>query len=91
MNRGWGEARCQWWVLRGGAEGAEVAAAAEALGTGEGDRPAAWIRADEPVAPVLRHPAGRKGSSQTARQAARLLATFPAVAQGSTESDRKRR
>ncbi|MFJ9890076.1 DUF6493 family protein [Streptomyces sp. NPDC091287] len=40
----------------GGPEGADVAAAAEALGTGEGDRLAAWIRADEPVAPVLRHP-----------------------------------
>ncbi|MFH9691177.1 DUF6493 family protein [Streptomyces sp. NPDC017413] len=44
-------------VRRGGGEGADVAAAAEALGTGEGDRLAAWIRADEPVAPVLRHPA----------------------------------
>ncbi|MEU4180050.1 DUF6493 family protein [Streptomyces sp. NPDC026589] len=41
----------------GGPEGADVAAVAEALGTGEGDRLAAWIRADEPVAPVLRHPA----------------------------------
>ncbi|MDX3341642.1 DUF6493 family protein [Streptomyces sp. ME02-6979.5a] len=40
-----------------GPEGAAAAAAAEALGTGEGDRLAAWIRADEPVAPVLRHPA----------------------------------
>ncbi|MFJ6609560.1 DUF6493 family protein [Streptomyces sp. NPDC091289] len=40
-----------------GPEGADAAAAAEALGTGEGDRLAAWIRADEPVAPVLRHPA----------------------------------
>ncbi|MFJ5046441.1 DUF6493 family protein [Streptomyces sp. NPDC088719] len=44
-------------VRRGGPEGADAAAAAEALGTGEGDRLAAWIRADEPVAPVLRHPA----------------------------------
>ncbi|MFE1364162.1 DUF6493 family protein [Streptomyces anulatus] len=44
-------------VRRGGPEAADVAAAAEALGTGEGDRLAAWIRADEPVAPVLRHPA----------------------------------
>ncbi|MFD5940350.1 DUF7825 domain-containing protein [Streptomyces griseus] len=41
----------------GGPEAADAAAAAEALGTGEGDRLAAWIRADEPVAPVLRHPA----------------------------------
>ncbi|MFH8438137.1 DUF6493 family protein [Streptomyces sp. NPDC018007] len=41
----------------GGPGGAEAAAAAEALGTAEGDRLAAWIRADEPVAPVLRHPA----------------------------------
>ncbi|MEW2068990.1 DUF6493 family protein [Streptomyces sp. NPDC007346] len=31
------------------------AEAAAALGTPEGDRLAAWIRADEPVAPVLRH------------------------------------
>ncbi|OCC12643.1 DUF6493 family protein [Streptomyces sp. PTY087I2] len=38
-------------------ERAEAAAAAEALGTGEGDRLAAWIRAEESVAPVLRHPA----------------------------------
>ncbi|WP_257138760.1 DUF7825 domain-containing protein, partial [Streptomyces sp. wa1071] len=44
-------------VRRGGSGAADVAAAAEALGTGEGDRLAAWIRADEPVAPVLRHPA----------------------------------
>ncbi len=45
-------------VRRGGGPGrAEAAAAAEALGTGEGDRLAAWLRADEPVAPVLRHPA----------------------------------
>ncbi|NDZ57106.1 hypothetical protein G3I47_07450 [Streptomyces anulatus] len=44
-------------VRRGGPEAADVAAAAEALGTAEGDRLAAWIRADEPVAPVLRHPA----------------------------------
>ncbi|WP_030736468.1 DUF6493 family protein [Streptomyces griseus] len=41
----------------GGPEGDGSAAAAEALGTAEGDRLAAWLRADEPVAPVLRHPA----------------------------------
>ncbi len=41
----------------GGPEGDGYAAAAEALGTAEGDRLAAWLRADEPVAPVLRHPA----------------------------------
>ncbi|MBT2897482.1 DUF6493 family protein [Streptomyces sp. McG3] len=41
----------------GGPEGAEVAASAEALGTGEGDRLAAWVRGDEPVVPALRHPA----------------------------------
>ncbi|MEU6632572.1 DUF6493 family protein [Streptomyces parvus] len=40
-----------------GPERAEAAAAAEALGTGEGDRLAAWIRAEDAVAPVLRHPA----------------------------------
>lgn len=33
-----------------------AADAAAALGTREGDRLAAWIRADEPVAPVLRRP-----------------------------------
>lgn len=45
-------------VRRGsGPERAEAAAAAEALGTGEGDRLAAWIRAEDSVAPVLRHPA----------------------------------
>ncbi|PVC90230.1 DUF6493 family protein [Streptomyces sp. CS131] len=38
-------------------ERAEAAAAAEALGTDEGDRLAAWIRAEDSVAPVLRHPA----------------------------------
>ncbi|MFQ6851958.1 DUF6493 family protein [Streptomyces sp. 35M1] len=38
-------------------ERAEAAAAAEALGTGEGDRLADWIRAEDSVAPVLRHPA----------------------------------
>ncbi|MER8197939.1 DUF6493 family protein [Streptomyces microflavus] len=32
-----------------------AAEAAASLGTPEGDRLAAWIRADEPVAPVLRH------------------------------------
>ncbi|CAM5662828.1 hypothetical protein SCALM49S_07564 [Streptomyces californicus] len=41
----------------GAPEGDGSAAAAEALGTAEGDRLAAWLRADEPVAPVLRHPA----------------------------------
>ncbi|MFI2469603.1 DUF6493 family protein [Streptomyces globisporus] len=41
----------------GGPERAEAAAAAEALGTGEGDRLAAWIRSEDAVAPVLRHPA----------------------------------
>ncbi|MFJ2093073.1 DUF6493 family protein [Streptomyces sp. NPDC087901] len=35
-------------------DGAEAAARAASLGTAEGDRLAAWIRADEPVAPVLR-------------------------------------
>ncbi|MFJ5868047.1 DUF6493 family protein [Streptomyces parvus] len=40
-----------------GPERAKAAAAAEALGTGEGDRLAAWIRAEDAVAPVLRHPA----------------------------------
>ncbi|MFI1226404.1 MULTISPECIES: DUF6493 family protein [unclassified Streptomyces] len=45
-------------VRRGDGPGsADAAGAAEALGTGEGDRLAAWIRADEPVVPVLRHPA----------------------------------
>ncbi|WNI26043.1 DUF6493 family protein [Streptomyces sp. ITFR-16] len=34
--------------------GEEAAARAALLGTAEGDRLAAWIRADEPVAPVLR-------------------------------------
>ncbi|MFD9424523.1 MULTISPECIES: DUF6493 family protein [unclassified Streptomyces] len=33
----------------------EAAAAAAQLGTAEGDRLAAWIRADQPLAPVLRH------------------------------------
>ncbi|MFJ9052496.1 DUF6493 family protein [Streptomyces bacillaris] len=40
-------------VRRSGAE--EAADAAAALGTPEGDRLAAWIRADEPLVPVLRH------------------------------------
>ncbi|MFJ5848284.1 DUF6493 family protein [Streptomyces sp. NPDC092903] len=35
--------------------GDEAAGRAAGLGTPEGDRLAAWIRADEPVAPVLRH------------------------------------
>lgn len=43
-------------LLRVRRTGASVAAdAAESLSTPEGDRLAAWIRADEPVAPVLRH------------------------------------
>ncbi|MFF6909780.1 DUF6493 family protein [Streptomyces sp. NPDC012389] len=43
-------------LLRVRRSGASVAAeAAAALGTPEGDRLAAWIRADEPVVPVLRH------------------------------------
>lgn len=36
-------------------EASVAAGAAAALGTAQGDRLAAWIRADEPVAPVLRH------------------------------------
>ncbi|MFJ4966385.1 DUF6493 family protein [Streptomyces sp. NPDC088729] len=35
--------------------GEEAAVAADALGTPEGDRVAAWLRADDPVAPLLRH------------------------------------
>ncbi|MEV4879983.1 DUF6493 family protein [Streptomyces cyaneofuscatus] len=43
-------------LLRVRRKGASAAAdAAAALGTPEGERLAAWIRADEPVAPVLRH------------------------------------
>ncbi|MEU0161434.1 DUF6493 family protein [Streptomyces sp. NPDC006261] len=43
-------------LLRVCRNGASVAAeAAASLSTPEGDRLAAWIRADEPVAPVLRH------------------------------------
>ncbi|MFE6668566.1 DUF6493 family protein [Streptomyces sp. NPDC057697] len=39
-------------VRRGGSQ--EAAAAAAQLGTAEGDRLAAWLRADEPIAPVYR-------------------------------------
>lgn len=60
----------------GGEEAADLAAA---LGTAQGDRLAAWIRADEPVAPVLRHhveaeaPPARGWLQQSAAGARRIL------------------
>lgn len=60
-------------------DGHEAAAQAAGLGTVEGDRLARWIRADEPVAPVLRHhvdaevPAARGWFQQSAAGARRIL------------------
>ncbi|MHC3820950.1 DUF7824 domain-containing protein [Streptomyces sp. DT9] len=59
--------------------GDEAAGRAAGLGTAEGDRLAAWIRAGEPVAPVLRHhveteaPAARGWLRQSAAGARRIL------------------